>query len=547
MSHRRKRNDAYDDHGNQGNQVKVEVRGWEGGSRDDLVAFLLRKANIRLMNPSTSGPVLSAYVKKFEAAPLLKFSGIRFAGAPLKITLADGQDGGNGGASSGKLQTVEMLRNFLSSRYNEQAKYLDLQALRHDQYLVSNNLFSSASTESKMFVALMKVAEDLRNVETVSLADNDLIDVNWVTTLAQTYPGLKNLSLANNRIAGMRGLEPWRHKFRQLRELILAGNPLVTNEPTYKDQVLRMFPRLVILDGQVVRDESQLDVLRLPQPVRQTFFENPDIQSMATGFVANYFRLFDEDRQQLLQLYDDASTFSLSVNSGAPRVLISNPKPQSWSAYISLSRNLQKVTTVTARNNRLYTGPQAIGGVFRRLPPTKHDLAQAHKFSIEAWRVPDVRVAGDTGVMICVHGEYDEPQNIIRSFDRTFIVLQGPAGNMIVSADIMTVRAWAGSDAWKETGSHPGTPGGTPVPTGPPPPANSPAPGPGVSPVPQGIPPELNGLTPEQISIVEKLMIETRLNAQYARMCAEQANFDLGQAAALFQQSRAQLPPNAFQ
>jgi nuclear RNA export factor len=387
-----------------------------------------------------------------------------------------------------------------------------------------------------MFLALMKVAEDLRDVETVSLANNELVDVNWVTTLAQTYPGLKNLSLANNRISNMRGLEPWRHKFKQLRELILAGNPVVQNDPTYKDQILRMFPRLVILDGQVVRDESQLDVLKLPQPIRQTFFENGDIQMMATNFLANYFRLFDDDRQQLLQLYDDMSTFSLSVNSGAPRVLVANPKPQSWAAYISLSRNLQKVTTVTARNNRLYTGPQAIGNVFRRLPATKHDLSNASKFSIEAWRTTGVRDAADTGVIICVHGEYDEPQNMTRSFDRTFIVLPGPNGSMIVASDILTVRAWAGSDAWKEGGAVTPQPSGTPAP----------APVPTSQHVQPGIPPELNGLTPEQMAVVEKLMIETRLTPQYARMCAEQANFDLVRAAALFQQSRQQLPPNAF-
>jgi nuclear RNA export factor len=123
-----------------------------------------------------------------------------------------------------------------------------------------------------------------------------------------------------------------------------------------------------------------------------------------------------------------------------------------------------------------------------------------------------------------------------RSFDRTFIVLPGPNGSMIVASDILTVRAWAGSDAWKEGGAVTPQPSGTPAP----------APVPTSQHVQPGIPPELNGLTPEQMAVVEKLMIETRLTPQYARMCAEQANFDLVRAAALFQQSRQQLPPSAF-
>ncbi|ANB11850.1 Mex67p [Sugiyamaella lignohabitans] len=558
------------------NNATVEIRGWEGGTRDDLVAFILRKCSIKLQNVIVNGGVISAGVKQEEAGPLVKWSGVRFAGAPLRITIVESNKPSSA-SNPPTYGTVEILRNFLQSRYNAQISMLDLQNLKNDVYLQQNGLFASASTASKMFPALMKIAGELASgqqrmvVESVNLAANELQEVTGVTTLAQAFPDLKNLSLANNNITRLKGLEPWRHKFRLLRELILSGNP-VTEQPGYKEEMMKMFPRLIMLDGQMIRDESTLDQLKLPLPVKQMFFENPDVQGIATSFLTNFFNAFDHDRAQLAQLYDETSTFSISVNSSSPRVMpgggTTAPSQAGWSAYIPLSRNLQKVTTESARINRLAIGPQAILNAFRRIPPTKHPLMESpDKFAVETWHTNGVRAADDTGIMISIHGEFSEQQtNTVRSFDRTFILIQGPAGNMIVASDIMTVRSWGGSESWKESVLPPPT-----VPTtvpgvntpsagaggvnGIPPPAptinpmNPSAPPPimatGTPPT-VNTPPELADLPPPQLAIVQQLMQETRLTPQYSRMLAEQANFDLNQAAVLFQQSRQQLPPSAF-
>ena len=431
---------------------------------------------------------------------------------------------------------------------------LDLQNLKGDNLLNQAGLFASASTSSKMFPALMKVAsQENIQVESINLAMNNLVDVSGVTTLAQTFPYLKNLSLANNQISKVQAIQNyWRHKFPKLHELILTGNPII-NEANYKEEVIKMFPRLVILDGQVVRDESQLDVLKLPQSVKQLFFENESVQQVATNFLTNYFDLYDRNRQQLMQLYDASSLFSLSVNSTAPRILqsnaISNVQPQNWSAYLPLSRNLQKVTTATARIKRLAIGTQAISDLFSKVPATSHNLVQnAEKFCIDVWRVNNVRVANDVGITISIHGEFKEPQNgnQTRSFDRTFIVLQDHSGMMIVASDIMTIRAYAGFDAWKEQQHHqqqqpqPSPQQLQPQPQQPSAQVTQPTQA-------QQLPPEFNGLESSQIMVVQKLMQDTRLNAQYARMCAEQANYDYEQSIKLFQQSQPQLPAEAFQ
>lgn len=522
-----------------GAMASVQFRNWQGGSKEDLVNFIRRKTDVSLQNVYVSGPILHGSVHSSQAYKVGKSHGLKFAGGVLEVKVDQAENN-----NSNNNNTVEALKQFLRSRYNPQAKMLDLTNMKGDQNLQQMGVFATQSTSAKMFPALMKIAAAERDVdvESVNLASNNLQEVSTVTTLAQTFPDLKNLSLADNQISRMRNMEAWRHKFRYLRELILAGNPVITNEPTYKDELLKMFPRLVMLDGIMVRDESQIDILKLPVKVKHTFFENPDVQNVSSNFLASYFNLFDSDRTQLLQLYDDLSMFSLSVNSSAPRVMTNTSTgPQSWSQYIPLSRNLFKIS-VGQRQPRLALGTQSIANTFRRLPETKHALMESpEKFAIDVWRTQSIRQPDDTGIVISIHGEFTERTGAqaTRSFDRTFVVLQNDMGNMIVASDTMTIRAWSGDDAFKETppGEQPQNSN-----TG----NNNNTLNTNNTPTTNDIPPELDGLNNDQLMMIQNLIGQTRLTAKYARMCAEQANFDLQQALALFQQSQAQLPPDAF-
>jgi nuclear RNA export factor len=510
--------------------TQVQVRNWQGGSKEDLVNFVRRKTDVDMQSVRVSGPVLFGTIRKSDAQRIGRCDGLKFAGSILSVQVDQGppgeqqQEGNN---------TVQALRQFLRSRYNPQAKMLDLTNMKGDPLLQQVGVFATPSTSAKMFPALMKIADNERDlaVESVNLASNSLQEVTSVTTLAQSFPNLKNLSLADNQIARLRGIESWRHKFRNLRELILTGNPIIANEPTYKEDVMKMFPRLVMLDGNMVRDESQLDVLKLPLPVKHAFFENPDVQNVASNFLTSYFDLFDRDRAQLLQLYDDMSMFSLSVNNQAPRIITTNAMgPHSWSAYIPMSRNMARISA-NQRQTKLSLGPQAIGNAFRRIPETKHALVESpEKFAIDVWRTQGVRQPDDTAIVVAVHGEFMERDHAQRSFDRTFILLPAQMGSMVVASDMFTVRAWSGYDAYKESDQQP-----QPQPQ-PQPPAGEP----------NNIPPELAGLKEDQLMVIQNIMNQTRLTPQYARMCAEQASFDLQQALALFQQSQQQLPPDAF-
>ena len=113
-------------------------------------------------------------------------------------------------------------------------------------------MFSTPSRESKFFPALMKVCDghfkDAKSKEeaitSVSLADNALANVSSVTTLARTFPALKNLDLSRNQIKNLDALEAWRSEFCQLDHLILSGNAIEAEQPTYQQDLLKWYPSL---------------------------------------------------------------------------------------------------------------------------------------------------------------------------------------------------------------------------------------------------------------------------------------------------------------
>lgn len=505
--------------------VKVEIRNWEGGSQGDLESFVFRKSNVRLQNGRVIGHTYTANVPHTQSSVVQKLDRIQFAGKKLEVKLT-------GSYSQETQNTVQTLQAFLDHRYNPQARLLDLTNIRNDPILVANNLYATPSAESKVFPALMKIAADrFKDIESMSLDENDINDVSSVNELAISFPNLLNLSLQRNKLVSAHGLQRWRRKFLRLRELLLFGNPISDNPKEMKD-VISFFPRLQSLNGVVVRSEA--DVLRLPIPVQQTFFETPEIQNLVQNFLATFFNFWDNDRSQLTALYDDASEFSLYWDGLVPHnhLAINNNR------WVPVSRNLTRMTASNRNafiNNKVSVGPQRIAETFRRLPKSKHDLTDADKFAIEAYAVSGIRQPGDSAIMVSVHGSFTqipgprEHGNKHLSFDRSLVILPAPGGNMLLASDLLTVRGPADSKIFKTNQEAPAPAGTSPAPV--------PVPVPG---------PVVPGLTPEQQQVVAELVQQTRLNQEFALQCCQQANFDLQAALQLFQQHRTSLPQDAF-
>ncbi|GME91685.1 unnamed protein product [Ambrosiozyma monospora] len=269
---------------NSQNQVTLEITGWQNASPQEFANFVSRKTKVGLMNlrAEPNSPLLRATVKsQRDADVVVKLSGARFANDVVRIRIIDTI----GGAGTNTPNTIDLLKSFIASRYDANLKMLNLEGMVHDQTLISNGLFNTATTNSKFFTALMKIALQQKiDVQTVNLAANDLNDYSkYLTELSLHFPKVKNLSLANNKISKLDFFTKVRNRFPLLRELIIAGNPIVNMN--FHADIVKLFPRLVVLDGTPVRDEAKLNaIMTFPVPTAPMFFETPDLQKLNHNF-----------------------------------------------------------------------------------------------------------------------------------------------------------------------------------------------------------------------------------------------------------------------
>ncbi|EGW34266.1 uncharacterized protein SPAPADRAFT_59687, partial [Spathaspora passalidarum NRRL Y-27907] len=425
------------------------------------------------------------------------------------------------------------------------------------------------STTSKFFPALMKIANDLKlDVVSIDLSNNELNDLQTISTMATTFPKLQNLSLHNNNFQRIRVFESWKHKLNFLRELILTENPILNNVnelQSIKLELMRSFPRLVVLNGEVLRNEQALN-LNLTFPFESTqpmFFQDDNIQNIATNFITNYLKLWDSNRADLMILYQNESQFSMQLDSAHPHLIeASSTTGTDFGYYLHNSRNLTRVSSIKARQAKLATGQEQIYKSFTQLPKTHHDLInKPEMYSMESFTYAPLN-----GIMIIIHGSFEEtaqPDNLDslnsssnsgprgrygggpskkkvplskKSFDRTFLVIPGPNGSMIVASDILTIRPFSSTTPWNKPVQAVATPTVTP----------------NQSPAPQGppsteLPPEIKSrLNPVQQELLVKILLETKLNIQYGIMLCEQSNWDYNQCSINFKNSAPTLPREAF-
>ncbi|KAH8148245.1 uncharacterized protein LAJ45_07697 [Morchella importuna] len=486
-------------HVNEGPTVEVRVEGWREskGGADECISFLERKTKMTFKKTSKQGNTIILYVPLSKIGGILEWDNVQFASSHLRLTAPNLNNitssiesrsnaiiSQAAPKSRDTVDTIKTLEQVLANRYNIEAKILDLSKLGEDPLLKQNGFFELSSTTSKMFPALMQIADKRfqtaqqkrDTVHSVSLAYNSLKDLRAVTTLSVTFPDLKNLSLQGNLIEGWQALDSWRNRFKNLEQLVLMGNPL-TRQPDYKQEAMRRFPALVMLDnvpldrpaikiGDEARrgagpgasgmsgavDEGGRPVM--PLRTKGKFIQ--DDHGVAMGFLSTFFATYDNDKNAVLsQFYDSASTFSMSVNTSAPRVEAQQNTRQWWDPWIPISRNLKRNHSSGFMSARVFTGPDAIGHIWGEIPSFRHNLGNEELWSFDVWPIEVLGAGGIMvgGIMCCVHGEFEESNGdkfMKRSFDRTFILRPDANGAVKVGNDILVVRSYGGFESWKE-------------------------------------------------------------------------------------------------
>lgn len=484
-----------------------------------------------------------------------RLNNFQFAGATLGIEVSRRKisEPLASNADSETPNTINVLKSVLSRRYSTDAKLLDLSQLGTDPELVNIGMFSTTSRESKFFPALMKICDSIfttahakeEAIVSVSLANNALTTIASVTTLSQTFPALKNLDLSNNQLKNLTALDGWRWKFRKLDQIILTGNPIETEVPTYKDDIVKWYPTLTTLNTIQIRslEDARAAVKRkLPIPILGPSFR--DEAAISETFVKHFFPAYDGDRTALVNGYYDAqSTFSISINLSAPHIAeTTSQKPPGWEAYLRKSRNLTKITHPPSRMSRLYTGAESIKDGFTTLPVTRHPdiMAEPQKWCVECHTIPGLpdptgqSSSGVGGLMVMLHGEFAEvdvssgQSTAIRSFDRTFVLGPGGGvGGIRVACDTLVLRQYGGHDAWRpeveDSASDPTAQAQHQI--------N----------VPAGFALSAPGKTEEQVQkevLAVELSKATGMTLEFSGLCLEQCGWNLEGAAASFGQAK---------
>ncbi|KAK0946805.1 nuclear mRNA export, poly(A)+RNA binding protein [Friedmanniomyces endolithicus] len=541
-----------------GGLVELRVTGWNkskasgdaDGGVSSLIRWLEKKAssrlgsrvrNVKIKKSQVEGTDLIVKVAPDDAVGLLRMNGFGWAGVNVTVERLGGPVESFSVVSSDAEKTKAMLRGVLERRYDHEAKFLNLSELAQDEELKSQHIFDLKSTASKFFPAMMRVLElsfdkpEERDaaVTSVSLANNDLVDLAAVTTLSQTLPKLQNLDLSNNKFEKLEHLHNWRRRFVNLQHLILTGNPLEQNDSNYHKDVRT--------DEEIAKKARTTD---LPFPIRSPLFK--DEGGIAEQFVRIYFAGFDNDRVALAShYYDEQSEFSYAVNTQAPRDPNSTQRsePGEWETYLKSSRNLKKIQQLPARQARKYRGTQAVADAIAMLPLTRHpDLAsEARKWMVEAKMVPGVpdptgaSPGGVDGFLITVHGEFEElnlsgQPSKKRSFDRSFVLGPGGVAGVRIVSDMLTLRSYGGTQAFEPENFDAWTEPSTILPV--------------AEPAVPGLPAGLSIAEAEQT--VAQLMQQTGMTLSYAKDCLDQVGWNYLGAVEAFGKVRGSLPAEAF-
>jgi nuclear RNA export factor len=330
-------------------------------------------------------------------------------------------------------------------------------------------------------------------IQTLSLAKNDLKSLAPVSTLPDFIPTLRNLSLQDNDIKWVRDLAFHQArargsvaKFNALSELILIGNPVhdnavsAGNEQGYRAEVLARFPELKMLDqtpiSQVEQGFAQLpgtssakkeqvgiaqgaanagvEVRNFPLEIPKGNFVDEHAESIVPPFLAKYFQLFDHNRDELRPAYSADATFTIITASAVPPRArwsayihrMPRQKDLSWKQYRDVSSHNVMQLGIRPASKGFPRGPGAIIATFNKLPKTTHPTSDASKFVFDAWLLPNTLINAtlsssetqstrpDALIMISIHGEFAEaPSHGVRSFSRTMLVAPVTPGSQAAS------------------------------------------------------------------------------------------------------------------
>lgn len=454
---------------------------------------------------------------------------VRSSGAPhnpnsVFTTAVDGSRGNTReGNNTPDDNTKEILKHCLGKRYDVMSKALNLSDLFHDEVLNEHNVQGALSKPWLASRIVQIIGENCPEVLSLDLSNNKLRNLDGFKDLGQQASNLKHLKVCNNQLRAVEDLDKIK-SLSQLTSLELDGNPLCdmfqNKGSNYINSVRSRLPKITFLDGHELPPPIGFDLpsqQALP-PSKDSFFCDPQIQTLVLKFLEQYFKIYDtEDRQDLLDAYHDQAIFSMCVHFGTMSKDRSAPRGPSLGEYLKNSRNMMRVTEPERRVGLLKHSRLSVVAFLNELPATKHDWST---FTV------DVSLALPTCLSFAVRGLFMENSKTLRSFSRVFVAVPGSGGKALsIINDELHVRN--ASPAQVERFANETSASSTEKVSA------------EVFPV---------SCTPQQQEMLLKFSQQSTMNLEWSFKCLKENNWDYGKAAHAFTslKSNGSIPPQAF-
>ncbi|KAM6953661.1 nuclear RNA export factor 1 isoform 2-T2 [Aplochiton taeniatus] len=358
-----------------------------------------------------------------------------------------------------KPEDMEHLKQCMAKRFDGSQQALDLNNIRTDPDLVSQNIEVILNRKTCMDAVVKIIEENIPELVGLNLSNNRIYKLDDVADLVSKAPHLKTLNLSSNELKQERELD--RLKGLKLVELWLDRNPLCDtykDEASYISAIRQRFPRLIKLDGQDLPPSIGFDV-ETPTAIptcKGSCFGSDEIKSIILRFLQQYYSIYDSgDRQLLLDAYHEGASFSLSTPYSNQ-----NPSRSSLGEYHKDSRNLKRLKDPSTRFRLLKHTRLNVVAFLNELPKTQHDTAS---FNV------DVNTYTNTLLTFTVSGVFKEVDGKSRestmAFSRVFITV--PAGNsgLCIVNDGLFLRTATTEEIRRAFVAPAPTPSSSPVPT----------------------------------------------------------------------------------
>uniref|UniRef100_A0A8C5E130 Nuclear RNA export factor 1 n=1 Tax=Gouania willdenowi TaxID=441366 RepID=A0A8C5E130_GOUWI len=409
-----------------------------------------------------------------------------------------------------KPEQLEHLKQCMAKRFDGSQQALDLNSIRTDTDLVSQNIEVILNRKTSMEAVIKIIEENIPELTSLNLSNNRIQRLDELSDLVTKVPHLKTLNLSHNDLKTDRELD--KLKGLKLVELWLVRNPLCA---LFKDQSLyirSVFYSGLLDDGNDLPPPIGFDVetpTTIP-PCKGSCFGSDDIKVLILRFLQQYYSVYDSgNRQSLLDAYHDGASFSLTTP-----YTTQNPSRSGLGEYHKDSRNLKRTKDSTMRFRLLKHTRLNVVAFLNELPKTQHDIAS---FTV------DVNTYTNTLLSFTVSGVFKEDgksRESTMAFSRVFITV--PAGNsgLCIVNDQLFIRMATTEEIRRAFVAPAPTPSSSPVPT----------------------------LTAPQQEMLSAFSLKSGMNLEWSQKCLQDNEWDFNRAAQIFTQLKTEgkVPDVAF-